>query len=166
MRFSACVLPALIVGLATFAPPAPAQLVRTIEDRTTARPPRPKPSQGPVIGPTPRPSPRLPPPIPITPSGGNAYGSDGLAPTPNVARWQRHSQARVLGRTDLVWYANRGWRCRRDDGTTGTIGGITPPGTLYRYASMSGRQSLGKIIATARSGPLGRQVDTGMVVCR
>lgn len=159
MRRPALILPALLLGLGLSAAPAPAQLIHTIEDRNTPRPPKAKPSEGPSVGPIAKPTPR---PLPPPPPAFDGITHHGLAPTPNVARWHARSTARTLSRADLVWYAGRGWRCRRDDGTTGTV---QPAGLIYRYGNMTGKQSLGKVIAAAPSGTLGRQVDSGIILC-
>jgi hypothetical protein len=90
----------------------------------------------------------------------------GLAPTPNVARWRGRTRDRTLGRSDQVWFGNGGWRCRRDDGTTGTIWGINPGDLLYRYANMSGKQTLGAVAGASHSAAFARQLDSGIVMCR
>jgi len=178
MRYPKTLTPGLIAGLiAATAGPAPGQLVRTIENHDPGRQrpaPRPTATASAVPGaraPQPRPSPRptpwtatqAPPPLDYGPA---SLQRNGLAPTPNVARWHGRGSDRTLGRTDLVWYANRAWRCRREDGTTGRVSGISPYNLLFRHAEQNRKQTLDSVIRRAAGSGLARQVDSGIVVCR
>lgn len=158
--------------------PAAAQLVPTIENHDPGRQrPAPKPrataraAQGAVAERAPPPQPRPAPRADTFGARPLEYGPaspqhGGLAPTPNLARWRGHGSDRTLGRTDLVWYANRAWRCRREDGTTGAISGISPYNLLFRHAEQNRKQTLDSVINRAAGSGLARQVDSGIVVCR
>jgi hypothetical protein len=73
---------------------------------------------------------------------------------------------RVLSRDDRVWYSNGAYRCRRNDGTTGTIIGAALGGLLGNSIAGRGDKTLGAIVGAVGGGVLGNTIDRGNVRCR
>lgn len=79
---------------------------------------------------------------------------------------RRAYRDRVMTRNDRIWYADGGYRCRRSDGTTGTIIGLAVGGLLGN--SLAGRRdrTLGTILGMTGGAVLGNSIDRGDVRCR
>ncbi|MBU6266680.1 MAG: glycine zipper 2TM domain-containing protein [Sphingomonadales bacterium] len=77
-----------------------------------------------------------------------------------------HRQERVMTRNDRIWYANGGYRCRRSDGTTGTIVGAALGGLLGNGLAGRGDRTLGTILGVTGGAVIGRSIDRGEVHCR
>lgn len=152
VRAAGCAIAALI--LAAPAPLLAQAWFRTIENHSPAGPPTTIDSAK-----------RMPAPPPAIDGASDVRDHANVAAA-TLPVWRPRDPGRTLDRSDTIWYARGAWRCQRTDGTAGAIIGVNPPGLLYGNASMSGRQSLGSVIRTPGGAPLGRLVDSGIVLCR
>ena len=82
-------------------------------------------------------------------------------------RYGRYYEPRRITRSDRIWRGRDGrYYCRRDNGTTGLIGGAAGGARVGRAAAALAARAAGTVVGAAVGALLGREIDRGELRCR